>query len=175
MPVVDALVAYKFIKQLTTPWEKWDAYKLGLIDKKGQTIKKAETGEEKSALPTWKVLVKNIKKTLDKLPGGATKLGSFAVALWLLKEEMGITNQQILEDAFTAHVESRAVILNEDSTEMVNTLEKGRYVHRATGDAVFLKQNYEAVGSMLNTPIFEVSDFVSGRTYTITADELERF
>ena len=37
---VDMLVAYKFIKILTTDFEDTDAFKLGVIDKDGNILKK---------------------------------------------------------------------------------------------------------------------------------------
>ena len=32
---VDLFVTYRFLKLLTTPWEKQEAYKFGVIDKNG--------------------------------------------------------------------------------------------------------------------------------------------
>jgi Fe-S cluster biosynthesis and repair protein YggX len=172
--VIDSLIAYKFIKQLSMPWEKWDAYKLGLIDNKGNQLKKAKSKEERKAFPTWQVLIRNIKKLLDKI-GASSRLGSFAAALWLLKEEMGVEDAKVLEEEFIKWLETQIVVLNEDTSEMVNILEKGRYIHQETGDVVFLKQDFEAVGLMLNTPIFEIVDFVSGKEYTITSKDLGIF
>ena len=37
---IDLFVSYRFLKLLTTPFEKSDAYKLGIIDKKGHRILK---------------------------------------------------------------------------------------------------------------------------------------
>ena len=37
--VIDLAISYKFIKNLVTPFEKWPAYKLGIIDKDGNIIK----------------------------------------------------------------------------------------------------------------------------------------
>lgn len=89
MSVVDIYVAYKFVKILTQPWKETDAYKLGIIDEKGKVLKKRKdlkTGEEKAAYTIFHTLIWNIKKLLDKLPPTRTRLGSFAVALWLLRE-----------------------------------------------------------------------------------------
>ena len=36
---IDLFVTYRFIKLLTTPFEKTEAYKLGIIDKDGNRIK----------------------------------------------------------------------------------------------------------------------------------------
>ena len=36
---VDLFVTYRFLKLLTTPFKKTDAYKLGIIDEKGNRMK----------------------------------------------------------------------------------------------------------------------------------------
>ena len=36
--ILDAFVAYKFVKLLSTPFDKTDAYKLGIIDEKGKIL-----------------------------------------------------------------------------------------------------------------------------------------
>ena len=47
--IVDTLIVFRILKMLTTPFEKTDAFKLGMIDKKGNRIKdkKPETKKEK--------------------------------------------------------------------------------------------------------------------------------
>ena len=46
---VDLFVTYRFLKLLVTPWDKQEAYKLGIIDKNGKrTNKKVESSDEKS-------------------------------------------------------------------------------------------------------------------------------
>ena len=49
--MVDAFIAYKFIKILAVPFEKTDAFKMGIIDKDGKILKKRKDlkGEEKKA------------------------------------------------------------------------------------------------------------------------------
>ena len=39
MGMVDAFIAYKFIKILVVPFEKSDAYKMGIIEKDGKILK----------------------------------------------------------------------------------------------------------------------------------------
>ena len=36
---IDLFVTYRFVKLLTTPFEKTDAYKMGIIDKDGFRVK----------------------------------------------------------------------------------------------------------------------------------------
>jgi len=86
---VDLILIYQFLKRLTTPFNKTDAYKLGLIDEKGKrTDKKVETKEEEEAYGYFDRLVFNIKKLIEKVPGGSSRLGSYAAALFLIKESI---------------------------------------------------------------------------------------
>ena len=96
---IDLFVTYRFIKLLVTPFERTEAFKLGIIDKDGNRImppKKSgvrqtkpeplRTTEERSAYTVLHKLVFNIKKLFAKVPGLRTKLGTYAAALFLLKD-----------------------------------------------------------------------------------------
>tara|TARA_Y100000310_G_C20510130_1_gene728416 strand:+ start:218 stop:793 length:576 start_codon:yes stop_codon:yes gene_type:complete len=101
--IFDTFVAYKFIKILTTPWKKTDAFKLGLIDNKGNPLVKRsdlKTDKEKKAYTIVHVLIWNIKRLMDKLPITKTRLGSFATALWLLKDKKVVKKPEVVEGAF---------------------------------------------------------------------------
>ena len=82
---VDLYVIYQIIKRISTPFEDTDAYKLGLIDAKGKKLKKASSREEKDAITYFDRFVFNIKRVMAKV-GLDTKVGSYAAALFLLKE-----------------------------------------------------------------------------------------
>ena len=69
----DLLYTLRFLRLLTTPWEETNAFKLGLIDNEGKKLKKAQTSEEKSAYNTFHRLVFNVKKLINKVPGGKSK------------------------------------------------------------------------------------------------------
>ena len=82
---VDLFVTYRFLKLLTTPFEKMDAYKLGIIDENGNRILKDKstkpavelsTTELKNAYTILHKLVFNIKKIFNKIPGLRTKVGT---------------------------------------------------------------------------------------------------
>lgn len=172
---IDIFVAYKFIKQLSKPWEQWEAYKLGLIDNKGARLKKVKTKEEKRAYPMWKILIRNIKRLLEKLPGGSSKLASFAAALWMIKEEMEIQDITLLENEFLAYINTNPILIENESIEKINTLEKGRYIHTPTQEAIFLREAVDAEGVVLDTEVFKLTDSLSGRQYTVTIEDLETF
>ena len=81
---------YQFLKKLVTPFEKTDAFKLGIIDEKGKILKRRrdlDTSEEKDAYNLSDTLIWNIKKLMGKIPGGKSRLASYAAALWLIKEQ----------------------------------------------------------------------------------------
>ena len=87
--VVDIFLVYQFIRRLATPFEKWKAYEYGIIDKNGNILKKRRelrTVKERKAWGKFDLLVLKIKRLLEKVPGGKTRLASYAAALWLIKE-----------------------------------------------------------------------------------------
>jgi len=81
---------YQFLKKLVTPFNKTKAFDLGIIDEKGKILKRRrdlEGDEEKSAYNLSDTLIWNIKKLMGKIPGGKSRLASYAAALWLIKEQ----------------------------------------------------------------------------------------
>ena len=62
---VDLFVTYRFIKLLTTPFEKTDAFKLGIIDKDGNRIRKPNSSQVEVELTTSQL--KNSYTILHKL------------------------------------------------------------------------------------------------------------
>jgi hypothetical protein len=89
----DLFYTFRFVKMLTTPFDETDAFKLGIIDKDGKRVrsKKIESSEEKDAYSTFMRLVFNVKRMLEKLPGGKSRLASYAAALFLLKEKYDLS------------------------------------------------------------------------------------
>jgi len=118
--LVNAFVIYKFLKLLVLPFEKTEAYKLGIIDKDGNYLKKQgdlKTSQEKLASNIFTRLVWNIKKILEKIPFGKTKLASLATALYLIREEaekIG-ADGEIIQEAFLEHItEEYGIDIKED-------------------------------------------------------------
>lgn len=99
--MIDLWLVYSFIRRLVTPFEEWDAYKLGIIDERGNVLKKRRElrrKEEKDAFKVFDVLVLNLKKLLEKLPAGQTRLASYAAALWLIREHNAFTPDSLLTE-----------------------------------------------------------------------------
>lgn len=124
--VVDAAFLYFFLTKITTPFEKWKAYKTGVIDENGTVLvkKKDRTPEQKKSWSLFDVFVRNIKRLLIKLPFGRTRVASFAAALFLLKEEkkanMYISNDQLLENKLSEFLE--VCLESEDFVKLVEEI-----------------------------------------------------
>lgn len=87
----DITYTFRFIRMMAMDWKDWDAYKLGIIDEDGKRLRnvKLDDDEKKSAYTPFIRLAANLKRLVAKLPGGGSKLGSFASALFLIKEKVG--------------------------------------------------------------------------------------
>jgi len=87
--IVDLFLVYQFIRRLSTPFVEWDAYDLGIIDENGkQLIKRRDftTRDQKDAFGIFDIMIMKLKRLLEKVPGGSTRIGSYAAALYLIKE-----------------------------------------------------------------------------------------
>ena len=92
---IDLFVTYRFLKLLVTPWKKQEAYKQGIIDDKGKALKKARdlaTEAERESFTLLHRLVFNCKRIMGKIPFVRSQLGTYATALFLLKEHYKIEN-----------------------------------------------------------------------------------
>ena len=89
--IVDTYITYRIIKTLTKDWDEQEAFKYGIIDKNGKVLRKSkelETKKEKDSYTILHRFVFNLKRLINKIPGGKTKIGSYAAAaVLLLKEE----------------------------------------------------------------------------------------
>lgn len=118
--VADLVLIYQFIKRLTTPFNKTEAYNLGLIDEKGKRLKKAQTSEEKKAMGYFDRLVFNIKRLLERLPGGSSRIASYGAALWLIKE--GKINREYSEEEIATGLYEAMDEVDERTNKKLNEL-----------------------------------------------------
>ena len=90
--VIDALIEYRLVKLLVTPFNKTDAYKLGIIDEKGKVLIKSKKITNQKQRKAYTLLIRfvfNLKKLLAKV-GIRGPIGSAAAAaIAFFKEEYG--------------------------------------------------------------------------------------
>lgn len=93
----DTVYVFRFIRMLVLDWKDWDAFKEGIIDENGKRNKstKIDSSEKSAAWTPFVRLCANMKRLLSKIPGGSTKLGSFAAALYLIKEKYNLSDKQL--------------------------------------------------------------------------------
>lgn len=128
--VIDTWIVYRTLRLLTTPWDEMDAFRVGLIDAQGtRTAKEVKTTEERRAYTLLHRLVFNLKRILEKLPFGKTKLARYATALFLVKEHMtSKKGKWMMEEGFMEflnHYAGEPVVLKESSSTPI--LGTGRY------------------------------------------------
>ena len=181
---IDLFVTYRFLRLLTTPFEDTDAFKFGIIDEKGNRIKKKgstkpevelATSELKNSYTILHKLVFNIKKIFQKVPGLRTKVGTYAAALFLLKDTFkeSVDDPDMFEKEFIKFLKENDIELdNEISEEVIGfgeVLPKGEYVlvndilnkeeeelSAKKGDKVIAYDDEPPVDTVLGVEIFPV-------------------
>lgn len=123
--MIDLFLVYQFVRRLATPFTEWEAYKLGIIDERGNILRKRRTlnrREERNAFGIYDVMILNIKKLIEKVPGGQSKLASYAAALWLIREwnhfsDGSMLTEDISEDIIYESIESFSSYLDNTLNE----------------------------------------------------------
>lgn len=106
--ILDSFYVYQFIRRLIKPFEKWEAFKTGVIDKDGNIITPYDkrTDNQKESFKYFDLLVLNLKKLLAKIPGGQTKFATYAAAVWLIREmkENNVDSLETLSESLTEYI-----------------------------------------------------------------------
>ena len=112
----DNFLAFRILKMLVTPFNETGAFALGIIDKKGNKIKDPVTEDEKDSYDYLARLVFNLKKLINKSPGGESKIKNIMAALYLVKESYKHEFETIYEEDYQRILDSN-VILAEETLE----------------------------------------------------------
>lgn len=98
---VDNVIALRLLMMLCTPFNEFPAYKAGIIDDKGKYLipAKKRTSQQKKCLTYLDKLIINVKKLLNKLPGGENKLKNIVSAMVLIKESVENHKPECMIDA----------------------------------------------------------------------------
>ena len=157
---VDLFITYKFIRLLTTKWNKTDAFKEGVIDKNGKLLVKGkdQTSAQKKAYTTFDRLVFNLKRILEKVPFGKSHIASYAAALFLLKENTDMAEEDILK-VLEDLGHSTSIDLNEEFKD----LRKGQHIlnhdlQESSKGTIVNLDNIEPVGQFAGVPIYKTQE-----------------
>ena len=202
---IDLFVTYRFIKLLVTPFEKTDAYKLGIIDENGNRVMPPPKGgvrqtkpaslnttEEKNAYTILHKLVFNIKKIFAKVPGLRTKLGTYAAALFLLKDTFkeSVDDPDVFEKEFMKYLKEQGYEIDDSISEEVigfgEVLPKGEYalvndilnkeeeeLTAKKGDKVIAYEDEAPVDTVLGVDIFPVIHINSQEKIYVSLEDIK--
>ena len=198
---IDLFVTYRFLRLLTTPFEDTQAYKLGIIDANGNRIMQKRikkpvvelvTSEQKNSYTILHKLVFNIKKIFAKVPGLRTKVGTYAAALFLLKDTFkeSVNDPDMFEKEFVKYLKENHIEFdNEISEEGIGfgeVLPKGEYVlindilnkeeeelSAAKGDKVVAYEDEAPVDTILGVEIFPVIHIKSQEKIYVSLEDIE--
>ena len=175
---IDLLITYRVIKLLVTSWEKHDAFKYGIIDKKGKILRKSRTlkdRKEKNAYTILHRFIFNLKRILQKV-GLGSKIGTFGVALAMLIKEGKFNNESkyLLEDKLLEYLKKKK-LFNYDDIQIKeqffndsNYLKPGYYslkynvvdenteVISKKGDVIIVEELTKPLETFFGMDIFEV-------------------
>ena len=188
---VDLFVTYRFLKLLVTPWKKQEAYKLGIIDDKGKNLIKSskfEREEQRSAFTLLHRLVFNCKRIMSKIPLVRSQLGTYAAALFLLKEHYKIEN--LPEKQVTKYLlENNLIDINDKISEEVigfgNMLPMGEYklkdqvtadddeIDAQPGDIVSALEDVPPSDTILGVDIFPVIHKKSNKIIYVSLEDIK--
>jgi hypothetical protein len=186
----DTIYAIRFLRLLTTRWNNMGAYKLGLIDDRGNHIRSPKTSTERSKYNIFHRLVFNIKKLLNKIPFGKTTIASYLAALYLIKEHTGLSDEKILHIMKEVTGESIDLSTLCESTWLIgenNKLQSGKYVLMRdvalgvsgqvlalSNTSVIVENETAPVGQILGINIYKAHHCKTRQPIYVTQQDLSR-
>ena len=194
---IDAFITFRFLKLLVTPFNKTEAFKLGIINDRGKVLRRYKTLErieERQAYTILHRLVFNIKKLIEKIPGGKSRLASYAAALFLIKEhvkEYQDTDGQLVEKEFYKYLKDNDLVEEDDGEikeeiAFADKLLKGTYklvndvgvdeddkVIGKTGDKVTVYSDQAPKDTVMGQDVFEVIHDKTKDVLLVTIEDIE--
>ena len=188
---IDVLITYRIIKMLITPFEKQDAYKYGIIDKNGKVLRKTKelkTAKERDSYTILHRFVFNLKRLINVIPGGKSKIGTYAAALGLLLKESKDLNMIEIEKELYTYLRDNDLIhfgeMKESSED--NILPQGRFIMTDTltdlnnettadvGDIVKNVEDQVPFDNFLGVNLYHVVNEETQKKVIVSEDNIER-
>jgi len=185
----DLAYTFRFIRMLVLDWKDWDAFTLGIINAEGKRDRsvKLDTSEKKSAYTPFIRLCANVKRLVSSIPGGGSKLGSFASALYLIKEHYGLTDKQLLNITEKLGIDTLNIILENNEWFLLDNGNIGPGIYRVkenkllsknlnemvwAKDQIRIKEDCSSVGDVFGIPIYEATHIKTNQKIFITVNEI---
>lgn len=185
----DLTYTFRFIRMLVLDWKEWDAYKLGIINEEGKRNRnvKLDTDEKKSAYTPFIRLCANVKRLVANIPGGGSRLGSFASALYLIKEHYGLTDEQLDRINGKLGIDTLDIVLEGNSWFILDDGSIGPGIYKIkehkllakscdemvwAKDQIRIHDNCLPIGDVFGIPIFEATHIKTNQKIFITVNEI---
>lgn len=186
----DLVYTFRFLTLLVTPFDKTKAYEAGIIDASGKRIKSVSKDSEayREYYTPFHRLVFNIKRLMEKAPGGSSRLASYAAALFLIKENYSISEKKILKSLSEAGIDPTDLLAEESNWFVLESgqLSPGVYKLRHEKEAhtvditflpnekVLVGEECMPIGEMFGINIYEATHMRSRQKVYVTSLELLR-
>jgi hypothetical protein len=95
--VFGTAAAIALLWELIKPFEKYEAYKLGIIDGHGNLLRPPRTAGERSSYDALTRVAVNLKRLLAKVPGGESQIASLLAAMYLWHEDTEERDEILVE------------------------------------------------------------------------------
>ena len=185
----DLAYTFRFIRMMAMDWKSWDAYKLGIIDENGKRQRnvKLDNDEKKSAYTPFIRLAANLKRLVSNIPGGGSKLGSFASALFLIKEKVGekgiktICKEMDIDVLDFLNEKNEWFLLEEKQLSPgIYKVQNPKLLNESCAEMVWpkdqirIKDDCYPVGDVFGVDIYEATHVNTEKKVFVTASELIR-
>jgi len=171
--VVDALITFRIIKMLVTPWTSFAAFKFGIIDRDGNPLKRSDElkkPEEEAAYTSLHRLVFKLKRILQKIPLVNRNLTNYAAALWLIKECNELMEDPTNIEELFARLNSSLAKFEHERTMLVRYMneEHSLILHNAL-------MNEEGAANVAGSGAIAGFQGDAGKSAVVTTTVLRRF
>ena len=193
----DFVYTIRFLKLLTTPFEKMGAYEIGLIDKDGNVDKKRKeelklTMDGRMDLSThWTSFVRlvvNIKRLMAKAPGGKSVVARYGAALFLIKESGNLNNKQIQKIHNETGIDILDVLAEDTQWFMLNDKQLSPGVYRMKHDSMsciyeetykddqirILEEESKPVGEVLGLDVYSAIHLPTNKRMYVTTGDITK-
>ena len=191
----DLAYTFRFLALLVTPFNKTKAYEKGIIDENGKRLKKPpfsaiqDREDYQNYYTRFIRLVFNIKKLLAKAPGGKTRIASYAAALYLIKEDFGVSERKIKQglneygvdfNDFLAENTQWFMLEDRELSPGVYTLSENKVLNSTyeeiafRGDRIRIKDEAFPIGDIFGLDIYEAVHMPTNQKIFVTAGEIRK-
>ena len=191
----DLAYTFRFLALLVTPFKKTKAFEKGIIDEDGKRLKKPpfSTMDEREEYQKYYTrfirLVFNVKKLLAKAPGGKSRIASYAAALYLIKEDFGVSERKIKQGLNEYGVDFNDFLSENTQWFMLEDRELSPGMYRLmenkvlnstyeemafSGDRIRISNDSYPIGEIFGLDIYEAIHMATNQRICVTAGEIRK-